>query len=47
MKKFQHFTESSIVDIDIFDEAKVRYVLKAKNQSMIFDMRDSGEVKDL
>ena len=30
MKKFQHFTESSIVDVDIFDEAMLIFLMRLR-----------------
>ena len=44
-KEILHFIESWIANIDVFDELRVRHVLKDKPQSKLSDMRDSGEVK--
>ena len=46
-KNILRFIESWIAIVDIFDEIRVRYTLKDKPQSKLFDMKDSGEVKDL
>ena len=44
-KNVIHFIESWIVNIDIFDEIRVRHILKVNPK--LSDMRDSGEGKDL
>ena len=46
-KNILHFIECLIANIDIFDEIRVRHVLKDKPQSKLSDTRDSGEVNDL
>ena len=46
-KNILHFTESWIANTDVFDEIRVRHILKDKPHSKLSDMKGSGEGKDL
>ena len=47
-KRILHFIESWIANInDIFDEIRLRHVLKDRSQSKLSNIRYSGEAKDL
>lgn len=46
-KNILHFIESWIANIDVLDEISVKYELKDKPQSKLFNVEYSGEVKYL